>query len=148
MQQFLGDVYAVQGKFADAARIYKQIGQPSRAMTMFTDLRMFDLAKVDFCWLLFHAIKMKTDILQQTASEQHEASGYGRLRRRCRHQTTSYDIRLVLPPNELHKTCCLWFWPISSIIWKREVIHRTGSTWRSTLSLIFQDSCCRPRNSK
>ena len=46
MQQFLGDVYAVQGKFADAARIYKKIGQPSRAMTMYTDLRMFDLAKV------------------------------------------------------------------------------------------------------
>jgi len=47
MQLFLGDVYAVQGKFADAARIYKKIGQPSRAMTMYTDLRMFDLAKVD-----------------------------------------------------------------------------------------------------
>jgi len=46
MQLFLGDVYAVQGKFTDAARIYKKIGQPSRAMTMYTDLRMFDLAKV------------------------------------------------------------------------------------------------------
>ena len=46
MQLFLGDIYAVQGKFADAARIYKKIGQPSRAMTMYTDLCMFDLAKV------------------------------------------------------------------------------------------------------
>jgi len=46
MQLFLGDVYALQGKFSDAARIYKKIGQPSRAMTMYTDLRMFDLAKV------------------------------------------------------------------------------------------------------
>jgi len=46
MQQFLGDVYAVQGKFTEAARVYKKIGQQSRAMTMYTDLRMFDLAKV------------------------------------------------------------------------------------------------------
>ena len=46
MQLFLGDVYAVQGKFTEAARVYKKIGQQSRAMTMYTDLRMFDLAKV------------------------------------------------------------------------------------------------------
>jgi len=46
MQLFLGDVFAVQGKFTDAARIYKKIGQQSRAMSMYTDLRMFDLAKV------------------------------------------------------------------------------------------------------
>lgn len=46
MQLFLGDIYALQGKYADAAKIYKKIGQPSRALTMYTDLRMFDLAKV------------------------------------------------------------------------------------------------------
>jgi intraflagellar transport protein 122 len=45
LQLFLGDIYAVQGKYADAARIYKKSGQPSRALTMYTDLRMFDLAK-------------------------------------------------------------------------------------------------------
>jgi len=52
MQLFLGDVYAVQGKFSEAARIYKKIGQPSRAMTMYTDLCMFDLAKVYLPFLL------------------------------------------------------------------------------------------------
>jgi len=57
MQQFLGDVYAVQGKFADAARIYKKIGQPSRAMTMYTDLRMFDLAKVYLCGYFFQLLQ-------------------------------------------------------------------------------------------
>lgn len=46
MQTFLGDVYALQGKYAEAAKVYKKIGQPSRALTMYTDLRMFDLAKV------------------------------------------------------------------------------------------------------
>jgi len=46
MQLFLGDIYALQGKYADAAKVYKKVGQPSRALTMYTDLRMFDLAKV------------------------------------------------------------------------------------------------------
>ena len=33
-----------QGRFSDAAKIYKKCGQESKALTMYTDLRMFDLA--------------------------------------------------------------------------------------------------------
>ena len=58
MQLFLADVYAVQGKFSEAARIYKKIGQPSRAMTMYTDLRMFDLAKV--CSFIMSALSLSS----------------------------------------------------------------------------------------
>lgn len=43
---FLGDLYAYQSKFADAAKLYKKAGQESRAMNMYTDLRMFEHAKV------------------------------------------------------------------------------------------------------
>ena len=35
---------AFQGKYAEAAKIYKKHGQENRALTMYTDLRMFDLA--------------------------------------------------------------------------------------------------------
>ena len=48
-QVFLGDVYAYQGRFADAAKMYKKSGQEGRAMNMYTDLRMFELAKVGRC---------------------------------------------------------------------------------------------------
>ncbi|CAF1166921.1 unnamed protein product [Rotaria sordida] len=41
----LGDYYAYSGRFQDAARNYQQGGAPERAMTMFSDLRMFDQAK-------------------------------------------------------------------------------------------------------
>ena len=51
MQVFLGDIYTTQGKFAEAAKLYKKAGQPSRALNMYTDLCMFDLAKV---WLITH----------------------------------------------------------------------------------------------
>jgi len=44
----LGDYYAYNGRFQDAARNYQQAGAPERAMTMFSDLRMFDQAKVHF----------------------------------------------------------------------------------------------------
>ena len=43
---FLADVYAYQGKFAEAARMYKKCGVEHRAMNMYTDLRMFEYAKV------------------------------------------------------------------------------------------------------
>jgi len=43
---FLGDVYAYQGKFHDAAKLFKKSGQEHKAMNMYTDLRMFDYAKV------------------------------------------------------------------------------------------------------
>ena len=43
-QVLLGDIAAFQGRFAEAAKLYKKCGQESRALTMYTDLRMFDLA--------------------------------------------------------------------------------------------------------
>ena len=43
---FLGDVYAYQGKFHEAAKLYKKAGQEHKALNMYTDLRMFDFAKV------------------------------------------------------------------------------------------------------
>ncbi|XP_013990296.1 intraflagellar transport protein 122 homolog isoform X2 [Salmo salar] len=42
---FLADVYAYQGKFHEAARLYKRTGLESRALSMYTDLRMFEYAK-------------------------------------------------------------------------------------------------------
>lgn len=42
----LGDYYAYNGRFPDAARNFQQGGAPERAMAMFSDLRMFDHAKV------------------------------------------------------------------------------------------------------
>jgi hypothetical protein len=44
----LGDYYAYSGRFQDAARNYQHGGAPERSMTMFSDLRMFDQAKVTF----------------------------------------------------------------------------------------------------
>lgn len=43
---FLADVYAYQGKFHEAAKIYKRTGHESKALSMYTDLRMFEYAKV------------------------------------------------------------------------------------------------------
>lgn len=42
----IGDVLAYRGRFRDAARIYQKAGQEHKALTMYTDLRMFDLAQV------------------------------------------------------------------------------------------------------
>ena len=50
MNNNLGDYYAYSGRFADAARNYQHAGAPERAMTMFSDLRMFDQAKVCCCY--------------------------------------------------------------------------------------------------
>ena len=43
-QVLLAHVLAFQGKYNDAAKIYKKQNEEQRALTMFTDLRMFDLA--------------------------------------------------------------------------------------------------------
>ena len=43
-QSLLGDVYAHQGKFLEAAKLYKKSGTEQKALTMYTDLRMFDQA--------------------------------------------------------------------------------------------------------
>ncbi|XP_072928707.1 intraflagellar transport protein 122 homolog isoform X3 [Hemitrygon akajei] len=42
---FLADVHAYQAKFHEAAKLYKKTGNNSRALNMYTDLRMFDNAK-------------------------------------------------------------------------------------------------------
>ncbi|XP_049608831.1 intraflagellar transport protein 122 homolog [Syngnathus scovelli] len=42
---FLADIYAYQGKFHEAAKLYKRSGQEPKALGMYTDLRMFDYAK-------------------------------------------------------------------------------------------------------
>ena len=46
MDTFLGYVHAYQNKFSEAAKFFKRAGEEHLAMTMFTDLRMFDQAKV------------------------------------------------------------------------------------------------------
>ena len=43
---FLAQVLAYKGKFADAAKLFKKAGQEQKALEMYTDLRMFDLAQV------------------------------------------------------------------------------------------------------
>lgn len=43
---FLADVYAFQGKFHQAADLYKCNGHEAKALSMYTDLRMFEYAKV------------------------------------------------------------------------------------------------------
>ncbi|KAK7884869.1 hypothetical protein WMY93_027992 [Mugilogobius chulae] len=42
---FLADVCANQGKFHEAANLYKRSNQEARALSMYTDLRMFEFAK-------------------------------------------------------------------------------------------------------
>ncbi|XP_063076713.1 intraflagellar transport protein 122 homolog isoform X2 [Engraulis encrasicolus] len=42
---FLADVSAYQGKFHEAAKLYRRSGYDNRALSMYTDLRMFDYAK-------------------------------------------------------------------------------------------------------
>jgi len=47
----LADVLAYEGKFKEAARIYQKWGFEHKAFTMYTDLRMFDLAQVLYIYL-------------------------------------------------------------------------------------------------
>lgn len=42
----IADIYAYKGKFKEAARLYQKAGYEHKALTMYTDLRMFDLAQV------------------------------------------------------------------------------------------------------
>uniref|UniRef100_A0A2K6V6F5 Intraflagellar transport protein 122 homolog n=1 Tax=Saimiri boliviensis boliviensis TaxID=39432 RepID=A0A2K6V6F5_SAIBB len=42
---FLADVFSYQGKFHEAAKLYKRSGHESLALEMYTDLRMFEYAK-------------------------------------------------------------------------------------------------------
>uniref|UniRef100_A0A2K5RZ80 Intraflagellar transport protein 122 homolog n=1 Tax=Cebus imitator TaxID=2715852 RepID=A0A2K5RZ80_CEBIM len=43
---FLADVFSYEGKFHEAAKLYKRSGQENLALEMYTDLRMFEYAKV------------------------------------------------------------------------------------------------------
>ena len=45
-QVFLADIYSYQSRFQEAARLYKKANNEHRAFTMYTDLRMFQYAKV------------------------------------------------------------------------------------------------------
>uniref|UniRef100_A0A2K5EDT7 Intraflagellar transport protein 122 homolog n=1 Tax=Aotus nancymaae TaxID=37293 RepID=A0A2K5EDT7_AOTNA len=42
---FLADVFSYQGKFHEAAKLYKRSGHENLALEMYTDLRMFECAK-------------------------------------------------------------------------------------------------------
>ncbi|XP_075229721.1 intraflagellar transport protein Oseg1 isoform X2 [Lycorma delicatula] len=42
---FIADILAYRGKFKEAARVYQRCTQEHRALAMYTDLRMFDLAQ-------------------------------------------------------------------------------------------------------
>uniref|UniRef100_A0A3Q4C0N9 Intraflagellar transport protein 122 homolog n=1 Tax=Mola mola TaxID=94237 RepID=A0A3Q4C0N9_MOLML len=42
---FLADVYAYQGKFHEAAKLYKRTGHEAKALSMYSDLRLFEYAK-------------------------------------------------------------------------------------------------------
>lgn len=50
---FLGDIYSYQAKFNEAAKLYKKSGTEQKAMNMYTDLRMFDQAKVGSYFVFF-----------------------------------------------------------------------------------------------
>uniref|UniRef100_A0A5F8G5X4 Intraflagellar transport protein 122 homolog n=1 Tax=Monodelphis domestica TaxID=13616 RepID=A0A5F8G5X4_MONDO len=45
IELFLADVFAYQGKFHEAAKLYKRSGHENLALDMYTDLRMFEYAK-------------------------------------------------------------------------------------------------------
>ena len=44
---------AFDGKFGEAAKLYKKVGQEQKALSMYTDLRMFDLVSIFSFQLLF-----------------------------------------------------------------------------------------------
>ena len=43
-EHFMGDIYAYQGRFAEAAKIYSKTDQVPKAVEMFSDLRKWDEA--------------------------------------------------------------------------------------------------------
>lgn len=59
----LGDIYARRGKFKEAAQLYQKAGLESKALAMYTDLRMFNLAQVRFFYLLSYYVFVPLCIL-------------------------------------------------------------------------------------
>jgi len=49
----MADVLAFRGKFKEAARLYLKSGNEDKALSMFTDLRMFDAAQVIIFYFYF-----------------------------------------------------------------------------------------------
>lgn len=45
---FIANIYAHRGRFKEAARLYQKAGNDHKALTMYTDLRMFDQAQVSY----------------------------------------------------------------------------------------------------
>ena len=45
MQSLLAEIYAYQGKFSEAAKLFVKAGQVTRAVDMYCDLRQFDKAR-------------------------------------------------------------------------------------------------------
>lgn len=43
---FMGDILAYEGKFKEAGKMYQKAGCSHKALSMYTDMRMFDLAQV------------------------------------------------------------------------------------------------------
>lgn len=42
----MGDVLAYEGRFKEASKFYQKADEGHRALAMYTDMRMFDLAQV------------------------------------------------------------------------------------------------------
>lgn len=42
----MGDILAYEGKFKEAGKMYLKAGCSQKALSMYTDMRMFDLAQV------------------------------------------------------------------------------------------------------
>ena len=47
LDAFLADIYAHRAMFSEAGKLYKKTGNEQKALNMYTDLRMFELAKVN-----------------------------------------------------------------------------------------------------
>jgi hypothetical protein len=52
----VGELLAYKGRFKDAARAFQRCNQEHKALAMYTDLRMFDLAQVTVCTFFFNFV--------------------------------------------------------------------------------------------
>lgn len=86
---FLADVYAYQGKFHEAAKLYKRTGHESRALSMYTDLRMFEYAKV-----IKSLIDRNTHVQHTFVSIQTVRPGEGCMFKECRTCVFLHHVQL------------------------------------------------------